>query len=59
MPEEKVSVLIKLNKNIHEALVYYKSMTGLSVSSQIYSAIAEWLYKKELITYKGKKKYVD
>lgn len=59
MTEEKVSVLINLNKNIHETLVYYKSITGLSVSSQIYSAIAEWLYKKELLNYKGERKQND
>lgn len=47
---EKVAITIRLNKNIHEALVRYKKLTGLSINSQIYSAVASWLFHKKLLT---------
>lgn len=47
---EKVALTIRLNKNIHDALVLYKKKTGLSVSSQIYTAIAAFLFQKKLLT---------
>lgn len=50
MTEEKVAITIRLNKNIHAALKAYKKLTGLSINSQVYSAVAAWLFTKKLIS---------
>ena len=47
--EEKIPVTIRLTLKVHEALVKYKKLTGMSVSSQIYASIASWLFQKRLL----------
>lgn len=48
--EEKVAITVRFNKNVHDALVKYKKLTGMSVSSQIYAGVASWLFTKKLLT---------
>ena len=64
-PEEKIPITIRLTKTVHEALVKYKKLTGMSVSSQIYASVSAWLFLKGLLTledvdsdYKNNKKKV-
>ena len=48
--EEKVKVTIGFTKTVHNALVKYKKLTGMSVSSQIYASVAAWLFIKKLLS---------
>ena len=64
-PEEKIPITIRLTKTVHEALVKYKKLTGMSVSSQIYASVSAWLFLKGLLTledvdsdYKNNKKKI-
>ena len=48
--EEKIPITIRLTKTVHEALIKYKKLTGMSVSSQIYASVSAWLFLKGLLT---------
>ena len=48
--EEKVPITIRLTKKVHEAMVKYKKLSGMSVSSQIYASVSVWLFQKRLLT---------
>lgn len=48
--EEKVPVTIRFTKTVHDALVKYKKLTGMSISSQVYASVSAWLFIKRLLT---------
>lgn len=50
MPEERVPITIRLTKTVHNAMKRYKTLSGMSINSQVYAAVSAWLFTKKLIS---------